>query len=84
MTEKINQYDSQGRSHGNWNVLHENGNLWIRRKYFHGVLHGLNEWYSSDGVLWRSGLFFYGKEKGLWKYQIENSIYRKEYHLTIK
>jgi len=49
MTETINQYDSQGRLHGVWELYWSDGTLWWRENWLHGKPHGLSEWcYSND------------------------------------
>jgi antitoxin component YwqK of YwqJK toxin-antitoxin module len=50
MTETINQYDSEGRPHGVWELYWPNGSLHWREHYLRGKLHGLWENYWPNGT----------------------------------
>ena len=85
MTDKINQYDSEGKQHGIWEYYYSDGKLRLRCNYLHGQLHGKWEDYRADGTrIWKEN-YIRDKECGLSEYYIwDNILYHKIYYLNIK
>ncbi len=60
-----------GEKHGIWTSYFENGGIWSKNEFDHGVLHGSSVVFHKNGLPYYYGTYTKGEKSGEWSYYNE-------------
>ncbi len=60
-----------GNKHGLWTAYFENGGIWSKNEFDHGVSHGSSIVFHKNGLTYYSGTYTNGEKSGEWSYYTE-------------
>jgi antitoxin component YwqK of YwqJK toxin-antitoxin module len=74
-----NEFDDQGRPHGYWEYLYNNGIKQSHGEWVNGVKNGIWSEYYSNGNIFFQGEFNMGVMTGIWEWrEVDGTLISKE------
>jgi len=61
-----------GEKHGLWIAYFENGGIWSKNEFDHGVPHGATEVFQKNGSTYYTGTYTNGERSGKWTFYDKN------------
>ncbi len=60
-----------GKKHGSWTAWFENGGIWSKSEFDHGVSNGSSTVFHGNGLTFYTGTYTNGEKTGEWSYYDE-------------
>jgi len=69
---KMSGQTINGEKHGLWTAYFENGSVWSKNEFDHGIQHGSTMVFQKSGLTYFTGTYTKGERSGKWKFYDEN------------